>query len=54
VYKNVKEEYIIVREAVDHLQLVTPYSYIHAIRDGDDLEPFADIATNEEVDDIFK
>lgn len=53
VYKNVKNEYIIVREAIDHLQIVTPYSYIHAIRDVEDLVPFADIATNEEVDDIF-
>ena len=41
VYKNVKDEYIIVREAIDHLQIVTPYSYIHAVRDGEDLEPFA-------------
>lgn len=53
VYKNVKDEYIIVREAIDHLQTVTPYSYIHAIRDIDDLEPFVELATNEEIDDIF-
>ena len=53
LYKNVKDEYVIVKEVVQNLDIDT-YSYIHAIRDVDDLEPFVELSSEEKIDDLFK